>query len=428
MTEQPTYNLMLLGEDEGHTFELSTTSNSIVPINLKALMALTDTPNGQRVPTKTELIKLASVCLGQAADPYSKECGLMPVFTGGFHYEVWVAAQVRMRKALAQPDYEGFSFGWITKDMTRHEPGRKSRANPDEVIGAWGEVYRTGREPYYHEVFLKEFQKDTKSGKGKWETSPITMLSKVIRDQTHKFAFADKMGNLCTFDEMDAYAHPQLDPPTCNTAPRAGRREVVSQDVTPEPSADTEGRTESNTDGFILYNQIFKMYANDAGLTVDSPKTKDLFTNYCAFTLDLDHSKVDDPSKFTADMLATVGLSMQPTKPKPEEPETVEGEVVEPESQPENTENTYEPVVDDDEFGSEAAKSMLPGIKEDMFKMLGKTPEQIKADGGQPNRMFVAMCAMALNCKEEDCNSPDKFSVNMLTKVQAYIDSQKEGA
>ena len=84
---------------------------------------------------------------------------------------------------------------------------------------------------------------------------------------------------------------------------------------------------------------------------------------------------------------------------------------------------TYEPVVDDDEPGSEAALALLPSVKDAFFEMLGKNPE----DCEKPNVMFVATCAMALSCPEEDCNRPDKFSVNMLNKVQGWIDSQKDG-
>ena len=84
---------------------------------------------------------------------------------------------------------------------------------------------------------------------------------------------------------------------------------------------------------------------------------------------------------------------------------------------------TYEPVVDDDEPGSEAALALIPSVKDAFFEMLGKKPE----DCEKPNVMFVATCAMALSCPEEDCNRPDKFSVNMLNKVQGWIDSQKDG-
>ena len=345
MSEHQVYNLAKLSEDRDHVFELSTASNAIVPISMKALAALNPAYEGKRAPSQMELLKLADTALGQIANPYANECGLLPVFSGGFHYEVWVAAQVRMRKAQAQQDYRGFRWGWITAEMKRHESGRASTANPDEVVGAWGEVFREGNEPYYHEIFMKEYKKS--ADKGSWGKTPLTMLAKVIRDQTHKFAYADKMGNLSTLEELQTYNQAPTDPPTCNTPKRQDRRTVESQEVTSQeepttPPADTDGITEE-----------------DAGGTSEE------------------------------DFLDT----------------------------------TYEPVVDDDEPGSEAALALIPSVKDAFFEMLGKKPE----DCEKPNVMFVATCAMALSCPEEDCNRPDKFSVNMLNKVQGWIDSQKDG-
>jgi len=227
-TQEQTYNLIKLRDNPDFTFELATRGNCVVPINLKALAALTPVPSNQRAPNLMELTQEASVILGQGADPYSKECGLMPVYAGGFHYEVWVAAQVRMRKAQAQSDYDGYVWGWITKDLIRHESGRATKADPKEIIGAWGMVKRKGQsEPFYHEVFADEVSKAKTdgTGKGSWDKMPISMLAKVIRDQTHKFAYADKMGNLNTEDELRAYN--TLPPPVCDTPSRDDRRKPV---------------------------------------------------------------------------------------------------------------------------------------------------------------------------------------------------------
>ena len=138
MAEKTTeYHLLKLKEDKEYTFELRTTTNSVVPISMAGLGGLSQQvkPTDKRAANMMELLQLANIALGQGADPYARECGLMPVYTGGFHYEVWVAAQVRLRKVQSQNDYNGYRWGWITKDLVRHEPGPKSQANPDQIIG-----------------------------------------------------------------------------------------------------------------------------------------------------------------------------------------------------------------------------------------------------------------------------------------------------
>jgi hypothetical protein len=352
MSDNQTYNLALLSKDEDTTFELATAGNAIVPINLKGLAALNPGHSGQRGPSKVELVRLASIALGQGADPYSNECGLLPVFSGGFHYEPWVAAQVRMRKAQAQPDYRGYKWGWITSDMTRHAPGRESKADPKDIVGAWGEVYRDNHEPFYHEVFMKEYQKST--DKGSWGKTPLTMLAKVIRDQTHKFAYADKMGNLNTFEELQAYNQAPTELPPCSTPKRQDRRTVESTEVTPQeptPPADTEGSMDTDAGGQF---------------------------------------------EFEDDI-----------------PDTPQEEVA------------PEPAEDDDTIGSEKAKAMLPALRDAFFDWMGESFEDMQAAGKKPNTMFVGSCAMALGCQEEDVNSSDKFSVNMIRKCMEFIESQK---
>ncbi len=234
-TAMAVYDLTLIKDNPDHMFSLKTQSNSIVPITIKGLLGLIPPVDGQRQPNTSELLQLVNVALGQGADPYAKECGLMPIFFGGFHYEPYVAAQVRLRKAQSQSDYRGYEWGYITKDFNRHVSGIQSKANPMEVTGVWGRVFRDGREPFYHETWMAEFRKE----KGIWQKMGIGMLLKVNRDQTHKFAYADKMGNLNTYDEMAAYdADPPLSAPTCDTPKRQDRKKPVENTYT-DPAPDT---------------------------------------------------------------------------------------------------------------------------------------------------------------------------------------------
>ena len=328
--EQKKYHLAKLKENTSHVFELTTRTNCIIPISLDALIKITPAATNKRGPNAIEALKLANVALGQGADPYSKECGLMPVYAGGFHYEVWVAAQVRMRKAQAQPDYDGYKWGWITEDFVRHEAGRNTKADPSKIIGAWGQVARKGQtEPFYHEVFLAEVKKETKKLKsdgtvskgGSWDRMPITMLAKVIRDQTHKFAYADKMGNLNTEDELRAYN--VLPAPICSTPTRENRRkpaqDVTVRDAEP-PVSDTEGGTEaddagSGEDNGLVnitekYAETVAMFSKLAGIE-NAEEAELKLREAAAFILCVEEEEVDSSEKFTADMLSHIIREIQ---------------------------------------------------------------------------------------------------------------------
>jgi len=187
-------------------------------ITLGLLTKLTTIPSGKRAPNDAELLMFGNMCVEQKANPYLKECWL--VFMKGC-YQPIVAAQMRLRKAQAQKDYNGYEWGYITNDGTRHPPGRESRVLPVEVTGIWGQVSRKNIDSsFYHETFMSEYKRST------WDDKPITMILKVNRDQVHKFAYADQMGNLCTENEINTIPSPDYD---TTTPRREDRKPVVNE-------------------------------------------------------------------------------------------------------------------------------------------------------------------------------------------------------
>jgi len=320
------YNITVLSKDPNHIFELKTTADAIVPITMKGILALTPVPKNERAPNSNEAMCLLDTILGQRANPYANECGLMPIYSGGFRYGVWVAAQVRMRKAQAQQDYDGYIWGWITKDGKRHNPGRESVANPDEVIGVWGEVYRKGQaKPFYHETYLAEFSKKKDGGKGTWDKMEKGMILKVNRDQTHKFAYADCMGNLNTADELNAYQQEPLPPPACDTPNRDDRRKPVESVVlksedgqssisgsatngvqgnrgaeakTTQPAPDTDGSKEAEgaEEDLLKYDEVFIFYTELGGKE---------WEKYAAYVIAGDEEDIA-PDKLTVEQLGQI--------------------------------------------------------------------------------------------------------------------------
>lgn len=204
---QPVYRIRdLLDNDNTGIIEFRTSGGVMIPISLQLLRGLVKVPQGTPEPTTTDLLLFGNMCVDQRINPYLKEGWL--VYIPGQGWTPVIAAQTRLRKARLQKDYDGYAWGYITDDGVRHPAGVACTVNPKQdstVIGIWGKLFRKGMQiPFYHETFLAEYARLSERGKGSWDRRLITMILKVNRDQTHKFAYADVMGNLCTEHEMYA--------------------------------------------------------------------------------------------------------------------------------------------------------------------------------------------------------------------------------
>ena len=190
------YNIKDLLEKDG-CIEIITDGGTSIPVTLELLHKLV--PRGVdrnkkpvREPTTTELLMYGSLIIDQKLNPYLKECWCY--WLKGAYTSV-VSSMARMRKVQLQPDYEGWKWGWITKNGTRADQGATVLFL--DIIGAWADVHRKGRLPWHHEIFVAEY-----SGTfGQWKERQFTMFSKVLRDQAHRLAYSDIMGNLSTENE-----------------------------------------------------------------------------------------------------------------------------------------------------------------------------------------------------------------------------------
>jgi len=169
-----------------------------------------------RPPNNAEISMFAYSIIDDKLNPYKKE--LWCYWLKG-QYTTVVSAFARMRKVQQQKDYKGWSWGWIGKDGTRHEQG--GQIPMTDIVGAWADVLRKGRVPWHHELFSCDYQ-----GKS-W-----TMLQKTLRDQAHKIAYSDIMGNLST--ENEAQFHDDFE-----TTPDEQPEDQLGQEVieVPDPTA-----------------------------------------------------------------------------------------------------------------------------------------------------------------------------------------------
>lgn len=204
----------------GGTIEVVTKGNVAIPMSLQMLSSLVSVA-GNRAPNTAELVMYANTVIEQNCNPYLKECWLINI--RGSYVPV-IAAQKRVAKAQSMPNYDGFEWGWIGKDGTRCPCGPESTVAQADISGVWGRIYFKDRKvPFYHEIFRSEYthQKNER---------PITMMMKTLRDQVHKYAYADVMGNLCTENEPQEM-NSTLPVPECQTPQRGNRRKPVENEA-----------------------------------------------------------------------------------------------------------------------------------------------------------------------------------------------------
>ena len=221
----------LLENDGAGSIELTTTGGVELILNFALLSGLVVTKPNEPRPHQGDLMLFANMICEHRLNPYLGECWLV-LLKGKF--TPIIAAASRMRVVLAQPDYKGFTWGYIGKDNARLEQG--SPVNLPDVIGAWGKVARKDRADWYHEIFAAEYANATYDGYKKW-----TMLAKVIRDQTHRLAYADKMGNLCTENEAPFFSP---GPSQEDQSPQMGSKTVTAEDLAPKPKPEAEATPE----------------------------------------------------------------------------------------------------------------------------------------------------------------------------------------
>jgi hypothetical protein len=241
-------------------------------------------------------------------------------------YEPIIAAQKRVAKAQSMPNYDGYEWGWIDKDGKRQLAGPECTAKEADIVGTWGRVYFKDRKvPFYHEIFRSEYPHAKNDRK-------ITMLMKTLRDQVHKFAYANEMGNLCTENEPHD-SNLALEPPKCDVKPRDERRKKVESteshpppqkpaEIEP-PQGDSAGarttmdievnstfaessvetqEANDNLDDFAAINDLMCSYEAADGTD---------FTEWAAEALCRSEDEVNSPGQFTAEMINRLKLRLE---------------------------------------------------------------------------------------------------------------------
>ena len=224
---------------KGGKIDFLTQGNVSIPLSIELLKGIVPIKKGDRAPSVTEMVMYVNTVIEQGCNCYLNECWLIMIRG---KYVPIIAAQKRIAKAQSLPNYDGYEWGWIDKDGQRWPSGPENKVKQADIIGVWGRIYFKDRKlPFYHEIFRSEYNYPKNERK-------ITMLLKTLRDQLHRYAFANEMGNLCT--ENEPYEEP-LPAPASDVKPRGERRMAVPStavDTTRAPVV-TEVKTEPVIEG-----------------------------------------------------------------------------------------------------------------------------------------------------------------------------------
>jgi len=306
----------------GGKIDFITQGNVSIPLSIELLKGIVPVKQNDREPYVVELVMFANTVIEQKCNCYLNECWL--VMIRGKYVPI-IAAQKRIAKAQSLPNYDGYEWGWIDKEGNRCPSGPGQKVLETNVAGVWGRIYFKDRQqPFYHEVFRSEYQHQKND-------RPITMLLKTTRDQLHKYAFANEMGNLCTENELydERLPAPESDvkprderrakavPSTTLTGERAPAQEAESTTTPAEAEAKTEAEPASDEDKktedsaaessvftteekgklAALFVEVNDLYAAQNGSD---------FGEFAAYVLCVDEEEVDQPSKFTEEQLKQI--------------------------------------------------------------------------------------------------------------------------
>lgn len=327
----------------GGTLEITTLGNVAIPVSLDLLKRLVRGKPTDREPDTAELVMFANTIIEQKCNPYLNECWL--ILMKGKYCPV-IAAQKRIAKAQSLPSYDGYEWGWIDKEGNRCESGPGCTVKEADIDGVWGRVYFKDRKvPFYHEIWKKEYPHQ-------FNDRPTTMLMKTARDQVHKYAFANEMGNLCTENEpqdaIEALPKPECDVKSrdlrrkpvesttvtdltgSNIAKPADAKPLVEESIEPsaqeqpaEPNTEVDSdvagsagaeETEPEIIDAELADETAKLkLSNDLQDLKDSFDEKDskkTFTEWAADVLCVGEDEVEKSEDYTADMIERLKIHL----------------------------------------------------------------------------------------------------------------------
>lgn len=145
---------------------------------------------GQRVPRELA-VQFLQICQAFKLNPFKREIYLIPY---GNQANIIVGYEVYLKRAERSGKLAGWKV-WIEKDG-------------DEIKACIRIKRKDWDEPFEHEVYLREYKRDTQI----WREKPYTMLKKVAIAQGFRLAFPEELGGIpYTQDEVEVITQDEVE-------------------------------------------------------------------------------------------------------------------------------------------------------------------------------------------------------------------------
>ena len=156
--------------------------------------------------TDSELALVMGLCQAQNLNPFTRDVYIIKYKDAPA--SIVTGKEVFTKRANAQKNYQGFEAG-VTFINAKGEVCQRQgsaiyKAAHEVLIGGWCRVFVEGRNPFYDEVTLDEYQLTDKDGKpkGAWAKLSATMIRKVALVHCLREAFPDDFQGLYCNEEM----------------------------------------------------------------------------------------------------------------------------------------------------------------------------------------------------------------------------------
>lgn len=152
---------------------------------------------GSNKVADADLVQFIQICKFNQLNPFLNEAYLVKY--GDSPAQMIVSKEALMKRAEANPHYQGFEAGIIVKrdNEVKYLDGTFMLAE-DVLLGGWSKVYRDDRQtPVVQAVALSECSKSQST----WKSMPATMIRKVAIVRALREAFPAQLGAMYTAEE-----------------------------------------------------------------------------------------------------------------------------------------------------------------------------------------------------------------------------------
>lgn len=152
---------------------------------------------GNDTVSDQEVVMFINLCKYQQLNPFLNEAYLVKF--KGAPAQIITSKEAYMKRAFADPNYEGFKAGIIVQRGNETLELEGSFSLPgDQLLGGWAEVFVKGKKhSYITKIGMDEFSK----GQATWKSMPKSMIRKTALVQALREAFPDNLGAMYTEEE-----------------------------------------------------------------------------------------------------------------------------------------------------------------------------------------------------------------------------------